>query len=143
MKIFKSKKELLEGEARMSEIGDRWASGQSSWSLSSRVNWSFAFLEIPRTKLMAGAECCWSKEDKRTTSITLEVKETSLIAHGPWGSKREGCHPIIRNEHTPFSLCTGIHLGKMCTWEGCGQARYAKGRDNWSEENKDQKKCPV
>ena len=45
MKIFKSKKELSEGEARMSEIGDRWASGQSSWSLSSRVNWGFA---LPR-----------------------------------------------------------------------------------------------
>lgn len=58
--------------------------------------------------------------------------------------KGRGVPPHNKCEHTPFSLCTGIHLGKMCTHAGrdVGGPGMPKKRDNWSEENKDPEEVP-
>ena len=58
--------------------------------------------------------------------------------------KGRGVPPHNKCEHTPFSLCTGIHLGKMCTHVGRDLDRpgMPKKWDNWSEENKDPEEVP-
>ena len=52
--------------------------------------------------------------------------------------------PHNKCEHTPFSLCTGIQLGKLCAHAGRDVDRpgVPKRRDNWPEENKGPEEVP-
>ena len=87
--------------------------------------------DAPRTKLMAGAELCWSR-DKRSAH---EVRENSPTAHaqeGSSGSKTRARHPIISVVKPPTGLCSGIHLGKKAAytyWAG-GGGRWKGGSQN-------------
>ena len=84
-----------------------------------------------------------------TTSITPEVKETSLTAHvqkDSSGVKKGGALPHNRCCQCPIGCCAGIHLGKkmhthMEKRPGSGQRLETK-QDDWPEKNKHLEKLP-
>ena len=124
------------------EVGDRWAPGLHRWCLSSGVKVKLCSPpDTPRTKLVAEAELCWSKEIRWPL---LRSRKTSLSAHaqeGFLGSKREGRHPLIICGDSPTGLCGGIHLSKKLhvhVGEGprAGQV-WKKQQDDWPKVNKD------
>ena len=69
-----------------------------------------------------------------------------MLRKAPWGSKREGCHPIIGVVKPPTGPHAGIHLGgklhrQMGEDTSTGQL-WEKKQDNWPKVNKDPEEPP-
>ena len=79
--------------------------------------------DAPRTKLMAGAELCWSKEIRGLLMRSEKTPQLhTQLRKPPQGSKTRACHPIISVVKPPTGLCAGINLGKKAAhiyWVGC------------------------
>ena len=68
--------------------------------------------DAPSTKLMAGAELCWSKEKRGLLMRSEKTPQLHMHRKAPQGSKTRACHLVISVIKPPTGLCAGIHLGK-------------------------------
>ena len=94
-----------------------------------------------RTKLMAGAELCWSKEIRGLLMRSEKTPQLHMHRKPPQGSKTRTCHPIISVVKPPTGLCAGIHLGKKAayTYWAAGGGRWKGGSQNRAGVGKEMK----
>ena len=124
------------------EVGDRWASGLDSWCLSRGVKLKLCSPpDTLRTKLVAEAELCWSKEIRWPLLRSGKLPFLHMRRKAPWGSKREGAPPHSKCGHAPTGLCSGIHLSKNLHTHVGEHPRtsqvWTKKQGNWPNVNKD------
>ena len=106
----------------ITEVGDRWAPGLDSWCLSSGVKFKLcSHPDTPRTKLMAEAEFCLSKEIRwllLRSRKTFPVCTCSGSLLG--GQKWRGCYPIIGVDMNPQGSGLGSILAEvmLASWGG-------------------------
>ena len=65
-----------------------------------------------RTKLLTGAEHCWSREIRWPLLRSKRPPGLHLCRKAPWRSKGRGHQPIIGAVKPPTTLYAGIHVGK-------------------------------
>ena len=112
-------------------VRNRWAPGLRGWSLPSRVTWSSAFPDTPRTKLVAGAEPCWSKEIRRPRLSLLrsgQAPRLHMRRKPPRGSKREGVppHNVLSNFPLAFALESFLPRRYALVGRALGQVRCGR-----------------